>query len=253
MEQDSSKRSNLKISFIQFVEKVISELKDLNKSGNALIYQTAWNRFQKFTGNKKLAFTDIDYTLLETFKTQLLKDGVKTNTVSNYFRTIRAIYNRGIKAKLVDRVHYPFLDVSIKSERTQKRTIHIDDVVRLQRLPLPINSPAWHSRNYFLLSISLIGMSFTDLVYLKPTNIQKGRLIFKRRKTHKEYNIKLTSIAKSLIELYNGRSIKYLLPILPNSVVEDSLTAHKLIITTNRGRVNGSRFEMSYFQLQNVA
>jgi integrase/recombinase XerD len=194
-----------------------------------LIYQTAWNRFQKFTGNKQLAFTDIDYTLLETFKTQLLKDGVKINTVSNYFRTIRAIYNRAIKGKLVDRVHYPFLDVSIKSERTQKRAIHMNDVARLQGLPLPLDSPAWHSRNYFLLSVSLIGMSFTDLVYLKPTNIQKGRLIFKRRKTHKEYNIKLTSIAKSIIGLYNGRSIKYLLPILPNAVVEDSLTAHKLI------------------------
>jgi hypothetical protein len=34
-EQDSSKKSNLKNSFNQFVEQVISELKDLNKSGNA--------------------------------------------------------------------------------------------------------------------------------------------------------------------------------------------------------------------------
>lgn len=227
--QDSSNRSNLKISFNQFVEQVISELKDLNKSGNALIYQTAWNRFQKFTGYKKLAFTDIDYMLLEAFKTQLLKDKVKTNTISNYFRTIRAIYNRGIKAKLVDRSHYPFIDVSIKSERTQKRAIHMNDVIRLQRLALPVNSPAWHSRNYFLLSLSLIGMSFTDLVYLTPTNIKKERLIFKRRKTHKEYNIKLTPIAKSIIGLYNGKGTKYLLPTLPSTVDEDSLTAHKLI------------------------
>lgn len=228
-DQGASKKVIANTSFNKFVEQLINEMKDLNKSGNALIYQTAWNRLSKFTGGKRLEFTDIDYTLLEGFKRQLLKDGVKTNTISNYFRTVRAIYNRGIKAKLVDRSHYPFLDVAIKSERTQKRAIHMNDVGRLQGLPLLPNTPAWHSRNYFLLSMSLIGISFTDLVYLKQTNIQKGRLIYKRRKTRKEYNIKLPPIAKSIIEIYSGRSSKYLLPILPSSIVEDSLTAHKLI------------------------
>jgi integrase/recombinase XerD len=130
--QEPGKNLNAKTSFNQFVEQLISEMKDLNKSGNALIYQTAWNRFNKFTGGKKLEFTDINYNLLEEFKRQLLKDGVKTNTISNYFRTIRAIYNRGIKAKLVERSHYPFLDVSIKSERTQKRAMHMTDVARLK-------------------------------------------------------------------------------------------------------------------------
>jgi integrase/recombinase XerD len=170
-DQDSSNKANGKTSFNDFVEQLISEMRELNKSGNSLIYQTAWNRFSKFSGGKRLEFTDIDYNLLEGFKRQLLRDAVKTNTISNYFRTIRAIYNRGIKAKLVDRSHYPFLDVAIKSERTQKRAIHMNDVARLQRLPLLPNSPAWHSRNYFLLSMSLIGISFTDLAYLKPTNI----------------------------------------------------------------------------------
>lgn len=36
-------------------------------------------------------------------------------------------------------------------------------------------------------------------------------------------------MAGSIIELYKGRNAKYLLPILPASVVEDSLVAHKLI------------------------
>jgi integrase/recombinase XerD len=213
----------------QFVEQVISELKDSNKAGNALIYQTAWNRFSSFSTNKQMKFKDIDYTLLESFKRQLLIDGVKVNTVSNYLRTLRAIYNKAIKAKLVDRSSYPFIDVAIKSERTSKRAIPLTDVAKLLRLTLKPESPVWHSRNYFVLSISLIGISFTDLAYLKPTNIRQGRLNYRRRKTHKDYSIKLSPIARSIIELYSGRNSKYLLPILPASVVEDSLMAHKLI------------------------
>lgn len=215
--------------FNEFVGTVIMELHESNKAGNALVYTAAWKRLLTYVANRTLEFTDIDYTLLEGFKRKLLKDGVKTNTISNYFRTIRAIYNRGIKAKLVDRSHYPFLDVAIKSERTQKRAVHMNDVVRLRSLPLLPDTPAWHSRHYFLLSMSLIGISFTDLAYLKPINIQKGRLLYKRRKTHKDYNIKLTPLARAIIEHYTGRSSKYLLPILPSSVVEDSLPAHKLI------------------------
>ena len=228
-EPSSSGVSKTNVLFNDFVETEIRALHDSNNSGNALVYTAAWKRLFSFVGNRKLEFTDIDYNLLDGFRRQLLKDGAKANTISNYFRTIRAIYNRGIKAKLVDRASYPFLDVTIKSERTLKRAVPITDVAKLLKLTLKPESPVWHSRNYFILSISLIGISFTDLAYLKPANIQNGRLIYRRRKTHKEYNIKLSPMARSIIEHYRGRNSKYLLPILPASVVEDSLIAHKLI------------------------
>jgi hypothetical protein len=114
-------------SFGQFVEQVISEFQESNKAGNALIYQTAWNRVSKFAGSDKLKFTDINYTFLEGFKRQLSIDGVKVNTISNYFRTLRAIYNRGIKAKLVDRSHYPFLDVAIKAREQGLDLVFVDE------------------------------------------------------------------------------------------------------------------------------
>lgn len=217
------------VRFDQFAIKTILELHELNKSGNALIYQTAWNRFHNCINKKPITFEEVDFTMLENFKKMLLLDGVKPNTISNYFRTIRAIYNRGIKAKLVDRKNYPFLDVSVKPQRTTKRAVKLTDIAKLHTLDIQKDATAWHSRNYFILSISLIGISFTDLAYLKPSNIEKGRLIYRRRKTHKEYNIKLTPIANSIIEIYRGRSSKYLMPILPSSVIEDSLIAHKLI------------------------
>ena len=218
-----------KISFNEFAEQIIRELHESNKSGNALVYQASWNRLSNFIKNKRLNFTDIDYTLLEAFKQHLMKDGVKTNTISNYFRTIRALYNRGIKARLVDRSCYPFHDVTIKSERTTKRAVNITDIARLKTIIIKPETSAWHSRNYFMLSISLVGIAFTDLAYLRHKDIQKGRLIYRRRKTHKEYNIKLTPLANSIIQIYKGRSEKYLLPILPSTTVEDSLTAHKII------------------------
>jgi hypothetical protein len=129
---------------------------------------------------------------------QLIKDGVKQNTISNYFRTLRAIYNKAIKAKMVDRSHYPFLNIPIKTERTAKRAISVDELVTIAKRELKPKSQEWHSRNYFFLSFSLIGISFTDLAYLTPNNIKKGRLTYKRKKTGKELSIKLPPYTQHL-------------------------------------------------------
>jgi len=75
----------------------------LNKVDNETIYQTAINRFTNYTNNSKLKFTDTTFTLLDGFKDELTKDGLKANSISNYFKTLSAIYNKAIKAKLVDR------------------------------------------------------------------------------------------------------------------------------------------------------
>lgn len=224
------------ITFKEFSEQLIRELHQVNKTGNALIYQTASNRLRNYANNEKLNFKDINYTFLEGFKRQLITEGVRQNSISNYLRTIRAIYNRAIKAKIIDRVHYPFMEVTIKTERTAKRAILINDIQRLYKLELRESSPEWHARNYFFLSFSLMGISFSDMAYLKPSNIVQGRLIYRRRKTHKDYSIKLTSLAEAIIDRYSNA--KYLLPILPSNITEDSLLAKKLIRqwikTTNR-------------------
>jgi integrase/recombinase XerD len=218
-------------TFKDYAQQLIDELIDLNKAGNAMVYKVAVSRFNKYVKNPKLKFTDINYNLLDGFKRQLMKDGVKQNTISNYFRTLRAIYNKAIKAKLVDRSHYPFLDIPIKTERTAKRAISIDDLVTILQKVLKPQSQEWHSRNYFFLSFSLIGMSFTDLAYLTSGNIKKGRLTYKRRKTGKELSIRLHPYAESLLSYYKGSNVKYLLPILPSDIIEDGMKAKSLLMS----------------------
>jgi integrase/recombinase XerD len=226
------------ITFKTFAEGVVADLLAINKTGNAIVYNTTLNRFTVFACNPKLRFSDIDYNLLERFKRQLIKEGMKQNTISNYFRTLRAIYNKAIKAKVVDRSKYPFLDITIKTERTAKRAISVIDITNIAKHPLKIKSRQWHARNYFLLSFSLIGASFTDLAYLTPANIKRGRLVYRRRKTGKELSVKLHAFTEQLLLNYADINSKYLLPVLPATVQEDSMKAKRTIAqwikTTNK-------------------
>jgi integrase len=199
---------------------------------------TLLNRLVKYLGTDKIMFNDITYSLLVSFNNELLGDGVKLNSISNYFRALRAIYNKGVKEKLTDRSNSPFYDFSIKTEKTKKRAISKASIQVLKATSLTKGTSEWHAINYFLLSFYLIGISFTDLAYLKPDNIQDGRLIFKRRKTHKWYNIKLFVLATDMMFDYYMPGNTYILPILPNDVEEDTEQCKKLIYqwikTTNK-------------------
>jgi integrase/recombinase XerD len=215
---------------------------EVGRTGNAIVYQTAVNRFMGYCSNRDVYFSDIDYTLLDNFSHHLIKSGLKQNSISNYFRSIRAIYNKAIKAKIVDRSNYPFAEYSIKSEKTAKRAISKGDIIKLRQLDLKANSTAERSLKCFLLSFYLRGISFTDLVYLKQSNIVDGRVVYKRRKTHKNYTIKLFPQAQALFNQLNVDGSDYLLPILPNYTQENSLETKKVIRqfikTTNNVRTS---------------
>jgi integrase/recombinase XerD len=224
--------------FKSFADQLIAEMHEVKRTGNALVYQTAVNRVIGFSGKEHLTFEQIDYMFLESFKNQLVKDGVKTNTVGNYFRSIRAIYNKAIKAKLVDRGLYPFISLTIRTERTAKRALSIVDIQKVYNSAYHMGSPQWHARNYFLLSYSLRGVSFTDLAYLTKQSIRDGRLRYSRKKTGSQLNIALLPLAYNIINLYAEADNKYLLPIFLTDFDENGLAAksktRQWIKTTNK-------------------
>lgn len=222
-------------TFKSFADELISQMMQTSKTGNALVYQTAVNRLVTYCG-KDISFVDIDFTLLDQFKHHLLISGLKLNSISNYFRSIRAIYNKAIKLKVIDRSYYPFYDISIKGEKTIKRALLEDDIYKLEHILLKLETPptesytaVWKSLNYFLLSYYLIGMSFTDLAYLKPENIVEGRVVFRRRKTHKYYNVKIFPKAEKILSKLASNNRSYLLSILPEGTPEDSIESKKII------------------------
>ena len=222
-------------TFKSFADELISQMMQTSKTGNALVYQTAVNRLVAYCG-KDISFVEINFTLLDQFKHHLLISGLKLNSISNYFRSIRAIYNKAIKLKVIDRSYYPFYDISIKGEKTIKRAILENDIFKLEHILLKLETPptesyttVWKSLNYFLLSYYLIGISFTDLAYLKPENIVDGRVVFRRRKTHKYYNVKIFPKAERILSKLASNNGRYLLSILPEGTPEDSIESKKII------------------------
>ena len=132
---------------------------------------------------------------------------------------------------------YPFSKFKIKNERTINRSLTIAEIVSIVNAELPIDSKIRHHRNLFMLSYCLIGANFADLLTLKQENFVDGRIVFRRKKTHKVYSILLQPKAEELFNLYSAnRSIgknDFLLPFVVNKNSPMALKKHILQATKN--------------------
>ncbi len=226
---DGKPEQEKSINFKTFTDKLINEMFETEKTGNALVYNTALNRFMDFCNNPSIKFSEIDYSLLEKFNNYLVLEGLKQNSISNYFRTLRAIYNKAIKAKIIERSSYPFHDITIKSEKTTKRAVLSEDFNKIINYSPNENSPSDIALKYFLLSYYLIGISFTDLAYLTKENIVDGRIVYRRRKTKKNYSIKIFPQAETILSYFYKEDNYYLLPILSKEIPSNGIKAKKII------------------------
>lgn len=188
--------------------------------GNANVYKCAVNKLASYGKTSTLTFEQVNYTFIENFNACLLAEGMKVNGISNYMRTIRALFNKAIKEGIISADCYPFSKFKIKNERTINRTLTVVEIASIATLKLEEGSTICKYRDLFMLSYCLIGINFADLLTLTRENIVDGRIVFRRRKTHKVYSIHLHPQALKLLNKYlvegTDRTKDFLLPYVVN-------------------------------------
>ncbi|QMU63180.1 MAG: tyrosine-type recombinase/integrase [Flavobacteriaceae bacterium] len=190
-------------SFFDFGYSLVEEMKQSQRFGNARSYYGVLGTLKKYNHNRDLRFDELNYDYLKKFEIHYLsKEGNSLNGLAAYMRTIRAVYNKGIKAGLIEKEAYPFADYKIRMTPTEKRAIALEHVKSIVGLQLKLDHELFHVRNYFLASYLLYGISFIDMAFLKLENIVDGRIKFQRRKTSKVYDIKITTQLNEILKFY---------------------------------------------------
>lgn len=205
-----------KISFFTYTKKVITELKAIEKFGNAKVYQGTFTALKTYRNKVDFSFYELNYNFLKRFEAYCIKRKNSTNSISVHMRTIRALYNRAIKEGYAKQEFYPFRKYKIPSAKTKKRAVRKEVIERIEELNLKKDTRIWHAKNYFLFSFYNMGLNFTDLAQLKKKNIVDGRIEYARSKTGREYSIKITPKSQSILKLYlrGKKADDYIFPII---------------------------------------
>lgn len=206
-------------SFFDYGNSLVAELKQANRIGTARSYKDVISVLKNYH-KKDLPFHEINYSFLSKFETYHKSKGNETNGLAVYMRTIRAIFNKAIKAGMVEKETYPFNDYKIKTTPTEKRALEFDLLKKIIDLKLDYQDSCFHAKNFFLASYMMYGMNFTDMAHLKKTDINNGRITYRRKKTSKLYDIKITNNLGRILEHYMHNESAYVFPIIKRETPE---------------------------------
>lgn len=199
--------------FFSFIKHLISKLEAEKRDKTASIYETAQRSFSRFRYGEDIRIDRIDNHLIQQYETYLKGNGICINSISCYMRALRAIYNQAVEKGLAISKN-PFKDVYTGIDKTIKRAVDEDVIVRLQSIDLSEYSALQQSRDLFMFSFYTRGMSFIDMANLKQSNLKNGSIVYSRSKTKQVLTIKIEKCIEEIIERYKDLTINnYLLPI----------------------------------------
>lgn len=188
-------------TIFSFTDKIIKELKTAGKVGNARVYQTLRNSISNYLKEKDTPLRSINYKFLKSYEAWYLGKGNSINGLSVHLRTLRSVLNRATVEGLLSKDDYAFRDYSIKTEKTKKRAITEEDILKLKNY-VPDSPQKQRAKDTFFLSFYLMGASFIDLAFLKLSNIVNGRIEYRRRKTGQLHSIKITPPLQDILDRY---------------------------------------------------
>ena len=201
-------------SLFNFMQGIITRLKQMGKIRTAENYSCTLKSFMQFRGDRDVLLSEIDSDLMQLYEAYLHGKGAVRNTSSFYMRILRAVYNRALEKELMEQRN-PFRHVYTGVDKTVKRAVPLSAIKRMKNLDLSLQPNLEFARDMFLFSFYTRGMSFIDMAHLKKKDLQNGFLSYRRRKTGQQLVIRWEKCMQEIVDKHHtcGRN-PYLLPIL---------------------------------------
>src|SRR5574344_385350 len=187
--------------------------KCVSSNRTAETYQAALNSFKRFRGDCDLPLHELTPEIVESYQYYLKHSNVSLNTISFYMRRLRACYNRAVDDAIVPAFRM-FKYAYTGMDKTMKRAINIDSLKVIKQLDLSKRPAQDYSRDLFLLSFYLRGMSFIDMAYLQKSDLKDGILTYKRRKTGQKLSIEWEPCMQKIVAKYRNDESPYLINII---------------------------------------
>lgn len=240
---DEFKHYTHECSLVNFMEGIITKLRDNDNVRTSETYRCTLNRFRQFLRETNsygantvddILIDRIDSELMEAFEAWSRKKGLVPNTVSFYTRILRAVYNRAVDRGLIDNRN-PFKHVYTGVDKTIKRALPLQVIRKIKVLDLSRLPVLDFARDMFMLSFYLRGMSFIDMSFLKKSDLDSGYIVYRRRKTGRQLIVKWTREMKDILDKYPENESDYLLPIIRKKDIKERCVYRNMSYNVNHG------------------
>lgn len=200
--------------------------------GNAEVYKNVITTFIKWNKDEDPFIKSVDYKMLLDYKTHLIKSKRKPNTISNYLRTIRSVFNYaiGVKAFPSDPELFPFKKGLVPSgTRGKKKVRDKKTLAELEKIAPTLTGFMQLVAHTTLLQFYFQGCDFIDIVLGMRSEIKDGYWTFYRYKNRQDADpppvkVKIIPKANNILDLYDS---KFIVPICDDFQVRTNLKLYK--------------------------
>lgn len=200
-----------------FADYVEDYMATKDRKGTATLYRITADKVRAFDATATFDTITVDW--LERFERHYSQT-METNGLAIQLRNIRAVFNWAIDNELTEK--YPFRRFKIKQEKAVINNITVEQLRQLRDYPCE----PWQEiyRDLFMLSFYLCGINIGDLLLLTKDNVRNGRIVYKRQKTGRLYDLPVVEEAKAIIERYKGE--RFLLSPMDGLADYHTFTSH---------------------------
>ena len=207
----------------KFINLLIKKATIAGRYSTANAYLNTLRNYQQFIQKPSQTFEELTPEGMKNQELFMLQNALRYNTISLYNRMMRSICNQAVAQKVTDiNTAELFKDVFMGCKTTVKRTIEPAVIGQLMDTDFSQSPQLEFSRDLFLLSFYLRGISFVDLAYLCKSNVNYHTLIYFRQKNGRMIYVTLEECASKIIRHYAGQCKEsiYLLPIITGTQEE---------------------------------
>jgi len=194
-------------SFFDFAEDYIRQLERSKKYSRVDSERPLLNRIKRFSNGKNLDFDQITTSFLRKLIVHLKRQNtISERSIANILMFIRNLYNKAIEQNLAKQENYPFGSgkgkVRISIPESIKIGLTLQEIERIEKLDLSNSKSQNHARSVWLFSFYLAGMRVADVLKIKWSDINDGRLYYRMDKNSKTLSLKITPKLQSILDTY---------------------------------------------------
>ncbi len=217
-------------SFLVFAEQKVQECRAAGRLSSMNKYSQVCRKFIAFMESRgrdpySVTFREIDYTFIAEFDAFMQSldnkqymahndrpDSVTTgakklhpNYIAKILQYMNTVFESAEKAKVIKHEENPFNTYRIKTVKTDREELSLEEVQRIVHLELVKGTGEWHSRNFFLFAMYCAGIRIGDVLCLRWNNItEDNRLHYQMSKNHKIQDLPLIPPAIEILDLYRA-------------------------------------------------
>lgn len=227
-QQINKLRESVGIGLLEFFEIIIQE-KEKSKASTTAFERTR-DQFNNYLVGEDININLLDYEWVQKFIIYKRSQGCGDGGLSYYLRTAGTVFREAKRRTSLNIIiDNPFAGHNISRKRKKDVDGHtFEDLKKLLSYEPNKNTSNLNKSklerciDVFLFQFSIGGQDYADVAALKWSNIQKGRLRFKRFKNRSKsgggefIDIKLSDFAKSVIDKYGDKDSDRVFSFIPD-------------------------------------